>query len=150
MVKKLLRLLGIIILLIAAFVVWVEQSRSFYCLSEDICITVWKRSSGCYIIPYKYYGVFKPTNNYIKTSNTGYVDIILSGNNSLLVDLEENAEIVQPISGKNLIERYSKNQAVNDSLYTIFDGTYTMYKKDVSFISINIKENYARLKKDHR
>ncbi|MFC3197061.1 hypothetical protein ACFOET_05500 [Parapedobacter deserti] len=143
MVKVLLKTTGVILFLMVALLVWFDQSRSFYCLSENKCVTVWKRlGNKCYIVPGKYYGIFKPSDNYIKTTNTGYVDVIFLNDISLLVDIEDNAKIIRH-PGKNLIELYSNNKAVNDSLYTYFDGKYHKYKNEVEYISIDIKENYA-------
>jgi len=52
------------------FVIWIGEHRSFYCVGNDECITVWKRIGGiCFIIPGKYYGIFKPSGTYIQTSN---------------------------------------------------------------------------------
>lgn len=145
MVKIALKITGVIVLLVVILSVWAEQSRSFYCLSEGKCVTVWKRSGNkCYIIIDKYYGLFKPTNNYIKTTNTAFVDIIWTDDNRLLIDTEDNAEIIQPSSDKNLIiERYRDDKTINDSLYTYFDGRYKRYNKKVDYTRLYIKENYA-------
>lgn len=144
MVKVSLKIIGSILLLIVVLLVWFDQSRSYVGLSEDKYVTVWKRlGNKCYIIPGKYYGIFKPSDNYIKTTNTGYVDIIFVSEKRLLIDIDAHAEIVQS-SGKSLLELYSDNKAVNDSLYTYFDGEYRKYKKGVDYLSIDIKENYAR------
>lgn len=141
----LLKIIGVIVILIVVLSVWDEQSRSFYCLSEGKCITVWKRTGNkCYIVLNRYYGLFKPNYNYIKTTNTAFVDVIWTDDNRLIIDTEENAEIVQPPSDKNLIiERYRDKKAINDSLYTYFDGKYNKYNQGVNFIRLYIKENYA-------
>lgn len=143
MIRALLKIIGVILLLIVVSLVWFDQSRSFYCLSDGRCITVWKRlGNKCYIVPGKCYEIFKPTDDYIQTTNTGYVDVILVNDKKLLINIEDNAEIVQQ-SSNSLIELYRDNKTLNDSLNTYFDGRYRQYKKEVDFISINIKENYA-------
>jgi hypothetical protein len=136
---------GIILFLFLILAFWAEQSRSFYCLSEGKCVTVWKRSGNkCYIILNKYYGIFKPNDNYIKTTNTAFVHIIWTDDNRLLIDIEDTAEIIQPSSDKALvIEHYSNDKILNDSLYTYFDGKYNRYNKRVNYISLHIKESYA-------
>src|SRR5690554_2538954 len=140
MVKTLLKIIGVFLLLIVVLLVWFDQSRTFYCLSEDKCVTVWKRlGNKCYVVPRRYYGVFKPSDNYIKTTNTGYVDVILVNDNKLLIDIEHKAEILQR-SSNGSIELYRDNKTVNDSLYTYFDGKYRRYVKGVDYININIKE----------
>jgi len=145
MVKMLLKIAGIIILLIAVFLVWFDQSRSFYCLSEDKCITVWKRlDSKCYIVPGKYYGIFKPSNDYIKTTNTNIVDVIWKDKGNLLIASQEKVDVFNEGTNQFQIDIYNNQKLLNDSLYTIFDGKYRKYRKEIEFLSINIKENYAR------
>lgn len=144
MVKMLLKITSVILLLIVVLLVWFDQSRSFYCLSEDKCVTVWKRlGNKCYIVPGKYYGVLNPSDNFIKMTNTGYIVAIWNNNEGLLIDIEDNAEIVQKSFGNILIGLYNDNKTANDSLYSDFDEGYRRYKKGVDYISIDIKENYA-------
>jgi hypothetical protein len=145
MVRMLLLIIGVFLILIVMFSVCAEQNRSFYCLSEGKCVTVWKRyGDKCYIILDKYNGIFKPTDNYIKTTNTAFVDVIWTDDNRLLIDTDDNAEIIQPYSEKKLvIERYSKDKVINDSLYTYFDGKYNRYNEKVNYIRLYVKENYA-------
>ena len=76
--KKILKVLFIIISIIFGLLLWSELSRDFYCLEKDKCITVWKTSWGCYIIPGKYYGLISPSDDYIKTTNTQYLTIYFS------------------------------------------------------------------------
>lgn len=141
----LLSIIGVFLILIVVFSFYAEQTRSFYCLSEGKCVTVWKRSGDkCYIVLDKYSGIFKPTDNYIKTSNTAFVDVIWTEDNRLLIDYDDNVEIVQPHSDKKfVIERYSKDKVINDSLYTYFDGKYNRYNEKVNYIRLHVKENYA-------
>lgn len=71
-----MKIAGLFILLIILFLIWFDQSRSFYCMSNDKCITVWKRlGNKCYIIPGKYYGILKPS-DYVKTTNDNALTII--------------------------------------------------------------------------
>ena len=148
----LIKIIGVVVFLIVILSVWAEQSRSFYCLSEGKCVTVWKRSSNkCYIVLDKYYGLFKPTNNYVKTTNTAFIDIIWTDDNRLLIDTEDDAEITQPSSDKNLtIELYTDNKTTNDSLYTYFDGRYKRYNENVKYTRLYIKENYATNKRNKK
>jgi hypothetical protein len=143
-----LKIAGVIVLLIVMISILAEESRSFYCLSDGQCVTVWKRSANkCYIVLDKYYGLVKPTDNYIETTNSNFcVDVIWTNDNRLLIDSSDDVTITQPSSNKNfVIERYIDNKAINDSLYTYFDGTYNKYNKKVDVISLYIKENYARI-----
>lgn len=58
---------------------WFDQTRSFYCVGNNRCITVWKRVGGtCYIIPGKYYGILRPSQDYIKTTNDNAITILFA------------------------------------------------------------------------
>lgn len=119
--------------------------KSIYCLSDDKCVTVWKRTNGeVYIIFGEYKSKKVPSDNYVKMTNVmfNYIDVIFKQENKLLISLGDKADVEQKFSN-GLIELYKDNKAFNDSLYTYFDGRYRKYKENVDFISIDIKENYA-------
>lgn len=123
--------------------------RSFYCLSEDKCVTVWKKgNNSAFIILGKYTSTKIPSDNYIKLINMtnfadGFVCIIYTKYDKLIIDVVDNKDKVIIISSKGIMELYNDKKALNDSLYTCFDGKYWRYKNYVEFISININENYA-------
>ena len=50
--------------------------RTFYVIN-GVELTVWKTYKGCYIIPYKYWGVLPPKDNYLRISNIGTADIFI-------------------------------------------------------------------------
>jgi len=140
--KLWVKILVILILIVSVFV-WLDQSRHFYCLSDKQCFTVWKRlGNKCYIIPGKYFGIFRPS-HYIETTNNIYVDVIRRGDTSLLVNTGKNIEILDQSIHTQLIDWYGNDRVRNDSLYTFFDGKYRRYKKEVEYIGVNIEENYA-------
>jgi hypothetical protein len=119
--------------------------RSFYCLSKDKCVTVWKPGNGDIFIIYGTYRSGKiPTDDYVKLTSMsyGYISVILSKNKKLLIDVEKNANIMHQ-SSNGFIELYRDNKELNDSIYTYSDGRYRRYKKGVDYINIDIKENYA-------
>lgn len=119
--------------------------RSFYCLTKDKCVTVWKSGNGyVYIIYGTYTSRKKPTDDYVKVLNSRYdnIHLILSKDDKLLIDVDENATVIKQ-STNSLMGLYKDNKVLNDSLYTYFDGKYNRYKKEVDYISVNIKENYA-------
>lgn len=119
--------------------------KFFYCLSDDKCITVWKRASGeVYIILGVYRGKKVPSDNYVKMKNImfDYIDVIFKQEDKLIISFGEKVDIEQK-SSNGLIEIYRDNKTFNDSLYTYLDSSYRKFKKNVDFISINIKENYA-------
>ncbi|RZK48009.1 MAG: hypothetical protein EOO99_11700 [Pedobacter sp.] len=125
--------------------------KSFYCLSDDKCVTVWKRDSGeVLIISGKYKSKEIPLDNYIKITNLNYSSIVvLFVGNKLLVDVENNAMALQK-SSNGTMELYRNEKALNDSLYTKFDGKYRRYKEKINYININIEENYATDKNDKK
>lgn len=123
--------------------------RSFYCLSEDKCITVWKKdNNSAFIILGKYYSAKKPSDNYVRLNDITnavdwYASVIFTKNDKLLVDVVNDKTKVVSKSSKGIIELYNNKKTLNDSLYTYFDGKYRRYKNNVEYISIDIKENYA-------
>ncbi|QEK52764.1 hypothetical protein FYC62_14665 [Pedobacter aquae] len=125
--------------------------RSFYCLSDDKCVTVWKRENGeVLLMSGKYKSKEIPLDNYIKITNMNYSSIVvLFVGDKLLVDVENNAMALQK-SSNGLIALYRNNKALNDSLYTNFDGKYKRYKEKINYININIEENYATDKNDKK
>jgi|SRR5699024_7750468 len=142
MVKKLTKYIGLSLLLIAIGLIIIDQTRSFYCLERGKCITVWKQlGNKCYIIPGKYYGLFKPDNAYIKTTNTNLITVIWQNNHSILIDSYVKVEIFNQFSGSVVIRLYNNEKILNDSLYTYFDGNYHKYKKGVNYMSVDIEEN---------
>ena len=71
--KRLMLYFSIFTLLIMG---WYGESRSFYCLDNGKCITVWKTYNNvCYIIPGKYFGILKPSKNVIESSNNNNLTI---------------------------------------------------------------------------
>lgn len=68
--------------------------------------------------------------------------VVLFVGNKLLVDVENNAKALQKSSNCTMA-LYRNDKALNDSLYTNFDGKYRRYKEKVNYININIEENYA-------
>jgi hypothetical protein len=66
--KKILKVFITLVGIIGLLFVWNEQSRSFFKATNGEYVTMWKRWGGtCYLIPGKYYGITKPTDNYIET-----------------------------------------------------------------------------------
>ena len=118
--------------------------KSYYCLSDERCVTLWKKADGDkYVMIGKYQGREIPSDNYIRIRNlkSDYIGVVFS-EDRLLVAIDDKADILVR-SSSDLIELYNENKAVNDRLYTYFDGRYRRYKKGINFIIVNIKENYA-------
>ncbi|MFM1775104.1 MAG: hypothetical protein RJA53_714 [Bacteroidota bacterium] len=117
--------------------IWFGESRSFFCLNNSRCITVWKTFNNvCYIIPGKYFGFIKPsTSSFIQTTNINNVDIIWNSNfDTILVNTDDSNLIVHNFSKSVRIIKYSQNKSYNDSLFTYFNGNYHRYKKGLPYI----------------
>jgi len=141
--------LWLICVLIASVLIF-DQYRRVWCLSSGKCITVWKRIGGdCYIMPYKYYLLSKPFDNYIRTSNTGLISVVWEDDRIVYVDGSDEFEIINQNSRAICILSYEENKSRNDSVFTdIIDG-YRQYKEDVIYFSIDIEENWARYKNNN-
>lgn len=144
--KKILKVFITLVGIIGLLFVWNEQSRSFFKATNGEYVTMWKRWGGtCYLIPGKYYGITKPTDNYIETKNTASGDFIWNNENSkyVLFSGGKDCKIINNDSTKIKIINYLDNKQKNDSLYTEKYGYYNVYKKGVIRLSIDILEGYA-------
>jgi hypothetical protein len=66
--KLFFRIGALVSLLYLLFIIFF--SKQVYRIEHNKFITVWKRFGGdCYIMPYRYYGLILPNDNYIKTDN---------------------------------------------------------------------------------
>lgn len=156
MIKKILITLAFLVMLILGLLLLFDQSRSYYCIEGKQCITVWKRLGGtCYIIPGKYKALFKPKDSYIKTS-TNYIFTIYFSDaipDSWIVRREQpkkKGDIIFYNSVKKepfFLDYDAEAEKYHQVLYP-FNVKYREDLKDnADFITINIKESYARNKK---
>lgn len=65
--------------------------RTFYVINE-VELTVWKTYKGCYITPYKYWGVLPPKDNYLRISNIGTADIFICKDKTLCVFIDPHSD----------------------------------------------------------
>lgn len=139
--------LVIVIVALFALATYYKQSRDFYCLLGDRCVTVWKHVGGlCYVIPGKYYGITKPQDDYILTTNASSLDVIWEGSGpEIIVSMDEKSKIINT-SKEVLLQDYNLRKAHYDSLFTYFDGTYKRYKKTTDFISLSSRKTTLRIK----
>lgn len=151
MVKIFVRITGTFILLILLFLVWMHLSRSFYCLEKGKCVTVWKRlGNECYIIPGKYYGLIKPSGNYIKTNNTQLFTLYFSKDipNTIVLRNQGSFEgtggkydIINNSSDGVKIAEYSDDyEAI---LYKSDADNFFDIQENTEIIELIIKESYA-------
>ncbi|CVK17182.1 hypothetical protein Ga0061079_1199 [Apibacter mensalis] len=145
--KKIIVIIISIILLFLILDFWNEMSRKYYCLTEDKCITVWKRSDGyCYIIPGKYTSWFKPKDNYIKADNLddGFGIYWFNNNPKEIIVDSYNYSIVNNNKDNIQMLEYNKNPKYFENLLYDADGLGDLYLKGtVSKLLIDIKDGYA-------
>lgn len=158
MVKAFFRTTGTILLLLILLVIWYDQSRTFYCLSNENCITVWKRLGGkCYIVPNKYYGITEPSGTYIRTKNTQYLALYFSSDipNKMIVRNQGSSigekgeyEIINKLSDSAKIAKFSDSYRA--ILYEPNAIKFSDVKESTEYLDLDIKENYATDKQGER
>lgn len=140
----------VLILLLFLFIGF-DQSRSFYCLSGNHCVTVWKRlGNKCYIIPGKYYNVVSPSNNYLETSNTQYLTIYFTNKipNKIIVKNQgdsggdEGGFKIKSSSKENweMLEYLEQYKSI---IYKTEASKLNEVQETTSYINLYIDENYA-------
>ena len=130
-----------------------DGMKSFYCLSDEKCVTVWKRTDGeVYIIPGKYESNNKPTVSYIRTINKQFLTLYFSNEKELsykiIVRDEGNLESNQNrYTIKNDVKREWVFLEYSESYKSILYEPNAIKFKDVKastdYLTINIQENYA-------
>ena len=127
--------------------------KSFYCLSDDKCITVWKRTDGkVYIIPGTYESNDKPTVIHIQTINKQFLTLYFSNKKGfsykIIVRDEGNLEsnlksysIENDVKGEWEFLEYS--DSYRSILYEPNAVKFKDVKKSTDYLTINIQENYA-------
>lgn len=151
--RKILRIVLLLVVLIAALLLYFDQSRRFYCAGKNRCITVWKRVGGiCYIIPGKYYGLIKPSDNYIKTTNVSsrfgnnYFTFFFTDEmpNTIMFNTEGEFEIKNSDKGKIVFLDYHEDVKRLDKILYIQNAKETDdLKENADLILLDTKENYA-------
>lgn len=145
--KGLLIFFGILFVLL----VWYGEKRSFFCVGNEKCVTVWKTYGNvCYIVPGKYFGLIKPSDNYVLTTNINDVTIYWDEglNKSIIVRCEKEFKIINKSKDKITIHSfYDDADYYSNLLYNINPRHFSDVKNNVNFISLYIKENYAIDKK---
>lgn len=147
MKKKVKLLIGTILVFVVSIIL-IDCQKIHYSIDGNKSLTVWKRIGGkCYVFPYNYSGMFIPNDNYVITdSKLESMDIIFDSISSTILVSGRNFDIVTNKSGINKITSYNDDKNRNDKLFTYKDGNYYKYKSDVEFITLYIKENYAKNK----
>jgi len=146
MKKTIIYVVSVFILLI----VWYGEKRKIYCINGT-CITVWKTfGNTCYIVPGKYYGLIKPMDDYIRSTNTNSFTIYISmqlpktliiKNEGTSQGFEGEFDIINDDKSKFIIKSYSKTY--EDMLYHPKAAHFNDLRDDANYFAINVEEDYA-------
>lgn len=139
--KKKIFYLTFVLLIISFF--WI-QNRSFHNIKNKQFITVWKtleNKSYLIINEHRYYGITKPSNNYIETTNDNLIIIILDPINNYYYLLNGADKYI--VTNLNNIKIYNYN---DDKLFydTFFINNHI--KRGYTLIQIDLKENLFVIK----
>lgn len=130
-----------------------DGMKSFYCLSDNKCITVWKRTDGkVYIIPNRYESNNKPTVSHIQTIDKQFLTLYFSSKKNfsykIIVRDEGNLEsnlksyiIENDVKGEWEFLEYS--DSYKSILYEPNAIKFKDVKASTDYLTINIQENYA-------
>lgn len=142
--KRLLLYFSIFIILL---LIWYGESRKFFCLDSGECVTVWKSYNNvCYIIPGKYYGLIRPSKNYIESPNTNNVTIFFTKemSNAIIYNSEQNLTVKNIDKHEFVFYDYNSNNVKFDQLLYLPNAKLNKdVKNNVGMIQIFIHENYA-------
>ena len=142
--KKILLTFSVILILL---LMWYGESRKFFCIDGNRCITVWKTyNNTCYIILGKYYGLFKPSENFIKTTNTNNITIFFSSElpNSIIYRSDYPSKVNSNNKDKIIFYDYnSDTMKFNNLLYLPNAKNNNDIKESAGLMDIFIHDNYA-------
>lgn len=148
----------IVLILVFGFVIFFtlnscksHGARSFYCLSKDKCVTVWKTGNGeVYIIPSQYKESKEPNVSYIKTINEQFLTLYFSKELPKKIIVRDEGNL---ISNKKMYSIENRVTGAWEFLEYSDDYKTLLYKpnatkfKDVKlntdYLTLNIQENYA-------
>ncbi|REA58170.1 hypothetical protein DSL64_21420 [Dyadobacter luteus] len=157
MVKEIGKILVVAILVYFVFlmasVLMSDGVKYIYCLSDDKCVTVWKKSNGeVYLIPDRYESDEKPTGSHIKTisrqfltlyfsNGEGFSDKIIVRDGGNLRTNRKMYSIENDSTGKWEFVEYS--DTLGALLYKPSATKFKDVNEGVDYLIINIDENYA-------
>jgi hypothetical protein len=141
MVKRTIQILGLTALILGVTYFVIDQTRSIYCLSNEKCITVWKRVGGsCYLVPERYYGILKPT-EYIKTENSNSLTILYDANSKYdFIILNDYGKRLEVITSDTKIKYFTYEER-DDFIKKYFINN--RIKPRLKYLQIDIGENLA-------
>lgn len=116
--KKTLITITAIVIIIFLFI----QKRDIYDLGNNHYVTRW----GAYIMPYKYYGLVTPEDNFIKLYNFDGVDLVFIADSNIIIGEHYGDSVLMKFSKYNC-KYYNKNE------FDEFKKIY--YDNSIHFIS---------------
>lgn len=142
--KRVLFFLSVVIILLF---IWYGESRKFFCFDDGKCLTVWKTYNNvCYIIPGKYYGMFKPSKNFIKSSNTDNLTIFFTSElpNVFIYKSEHDLKVNNSNKDEFIFYDYNSDIKKFDRIiYTPNAKKNNDIRDKVRLIDLFIQDNYA-------
>lgn len=151
MVKKFFILIMLVVLSIGTLAFSFCQFRHFYRV-DNMIFTVWKKVGGyCYVIPYRYWGLFSPAKDYIKMSNVGNVGIYIDKDSTLLILNEfTNDGIYNGVECH--FQTYKFKHIYLDSLSSmeevrLFEMKRAGYRQTLPFIDISPRSMWVEIEK---
>jgi hypothetical protein len=152
----------IVLLCFLILYVFLVEKRSFYCFENGKCVTVWNG----YVMPYKYYGLFYPKDNYIKTdTHETFIRIYWSDSfpEKVFFGVSPNSNLIEVVNEskekgtftniyksdeefrrdllRNPVVATRIKEEYRNILYDENAQTVKDVKKDVSFLGIDIQYN---------
>lgn len=133
-----------------------NQSKFYYCVNDNRCITLWKKDGGdVYIVPDLYFERSIPIKGYIKTVSTQAITFYFSDSlpNQVIVrnqsrhNKNSGYEIIGPFNNKEFVQY---NESYKSILYGDKNVKFNDVKNEVDYIDLVIKENYAINKKGEK
>jgi len=122
--------------------------RSIYCIGNNRCVTVWKTFGDvCYIIPGKYYGLMRPANTCLKSTNDNNITLYFSADlpNTIIYQSDQEVFVENENRAELLFRNYYEDEGKTKTLLYLPNATRQKdVKPNVDFISLGILDNYAR------
>lgn len=135
------------VIVIFLSVVWYGESRNFFCLDNGRCVTVWKTFNNvCYIIPGRYYGILRPSDNFIESSNSNFMTIYFTSElpNVFIYKSDQSLKIKNASKEKVVFYDYNSNiQKFDSILYIPNAKKNNEIKGNARLMDVFIRENYA-------
>lgn len=137
-------ILSIIILLWIVKLVFIG-SKSFYCLQDDNCVTVWKKTNGeAYFIFEEYKKNSVPKKNYIKTTYNNSVTILFDNASNYDFIIHNNYGEKLSIDSSNYSIKYFPYDEFDDFVEKYYNKNNKV-KKGIKYLQIDIAENLVIL-----